>query len=74
MDTDLFGGEDFVCSEIRASKPRQGVNWASFHPTLPLIKSGLNDRQVHALLEVFHVNPSIQGLNGTIVECVSERN
>ncbi|MED6124238.1 hypothetical protein PIB30_057184 [Stylosanthes scabra] len=45
MNTDLFGGIDVVVKYVLEGHDR-GVNWASFHPTLPLIVSGADDRQV----------------------------
>uniref|UniRef100_A0A0E0LYG5 Uncharacterized protein n=1 Tax=Oryza punctata TaxID=4537 RepID=A0A0E0LYG5_ORYPU len=45
MNTDLFGGVDAVVKYVLEGYDR-GVNWASFHSTLPLIVSGADDRQV----------------------------
>ncbi|KAI4299844.1 hypothetical protein L6164_033268 [Bauhinia variegata] len=45
MNTDLFGGIDAVVKYVLEGHDR-GVNWAGFHPTLPLIVSGADDRQV----------------------------
>ncbi|WOL07591.1 coatomer subunit alpha-1-like [Canna indica] len=45
MNTDLFGGVDAVVKYVLEGHDR-GVNWASFHPTLPLIVSGADDRQI----------------------------
>ncbi|XP_062098492.1 coatomer subunit alpha-1-like [Humulus lupulus] len=45
MNSDLFGGVDSVVKYVLEGHDR-GVNWASFHPTLPLIVSGADDRQV----------------------------
>jgi coatomer protein complex subunit alpha (xenin) len=45
MNTDLFGGGDAVVKYVLEGHDR-GVNWASFHPKLPLIVSGADDRQV----------------------------
>ena len=45
MNTDLFGGGDAIVKYVLEGHDR-GVNWASFHPTLPLIVSGADDRQV----------------------------
>ncbi|GKV21086.1 hypothetical protein SLEP1_g31103 [Rubroshorea leprosula] len=45
MNTDLFGGADAVVKYVLEGHDR-GVNWAAFHPTLPLIVSGADDRQV----------------------------
>jgi len=41
---DLFGS-DAVVRDVLEGHDR-GVNWASFHPSLPLIVSGADDRQV----------------------------
>ena len=43
--TDLFGQADAVVKHVLEGHDR-GVNWACFHPTLPLIVSGADDRQV----------------------------
>jgi len=45
MNTDLFGGVDAVVKYVLEGHDR-GVNWASFHPNLPLIVSAADDRQV----------------------------
>ncbi len=45
MNNDLFGGGDTAVKYILEGHDR-GVNWAAFHPTLPLIVSGADDRQV----------------------------
>ncbi|XP_022986447.1 coatomer subunit alpha-1-like [Cucurbita maxima] len=45
MNSDLFGGVDAVVKYVLEGHDR-GVNWAAFHPTLPLIVSGADDRQV----------------------------
>ena len=42
---DLFGGGDAVVKYVLEGHDR-GVNWAGFHPSLPLIVSGADDRQV----------------------------
>ena len=44
-NTDLFGTTDAVVKHVLEGHDR-GVNWASFHPTLPLIVSGADDRQI----------------------------
>lgn len=43
--TDLFGTSDAIVKHVLEGHDR-GVNWASFHPTLPLIVSGADDRQI----------------------------
>lgn len=45
MNSDLFGSGDAVVKYVLEGHDR-GVNWASFHPSLPLIVSGADDRQV----------------------------
>ena len=43
--TDLFGQADAVVKHVLEGHDR-GVNWANFHPSMPLIVSGADDRQV----------------------------
>ena len=43
--TDLFGTSDAIVKHVLEGHDR-GVNWAAFHPTLPLIVSGADDRQL----------------------------
>merc|ERR1719199_1434046 len=45
VNNELFGGGDAVVKYVLEGHDR-GVNWASFHPSLPLIVSGADDRQV----------------------------
>ena len=42
---DLFGSSDANVKHLLEGHDR-GVNWAAFHPTMPLIVSGADDRQV----------------------------
>uniref|UniRef100_A0A2M3YZ37 Coatomer subunit alpha n=1 Tax=Anopheles braziliensis TaxID=58242 RepID=A0A2M3YZ37_9DIPT len=42
---DLFGQADAVVKHVLEGHDR-GVNWACFHPSMPLIASGADDRQV----------------------------
>jgi len=42
---DLFGQADAVVKHVLEGHDR-GVNWANFHPTMPLIISGADDRQI----------------------------
>ncbi|KAG8185683.1 hypothetical protein JTE90_003222 [Oedothorax gibbosus] len=42
--TDLFGTSDAIVKHVLSHD--RGVNWASFHPTMPLIVSGADDRLV----------------------------
>ena len=39
LNSEFFGGNDAVVKYVLEGHDR-GVNWASFHPTLPLIISG----------------------------------
>jgi coatomer protein complex subunit alpha (xenin) len=43
--TDLFGSSDAIVKHVLEGHDR-GVNWVAFHPTMPLIVSGADDRQV----------------------------
>lgn len=43
--TDLFGQADCVVKHVLEGHDR-GANWASFHPSMPLIVSGADDRQI----------------------------
>jgi len=45
VQTDLFGNTDAIVKFVLEGHDR-GVNWAAFHPTLPLIVSAADDRQV----------------------------
>jgi coatomer protein complex subunit alpha (xenin) len=45
LNTDVFGGTDVVVKYVLEGHDR-GVNWTAFHPTLPLICSAADDRQV----------------------------
>ncbi len=42
---ELFGGTDVVVRHVLEGHTR-GVNWAAFHPRLPLVVSGADDREV----------------------------
>ena len=42
---ELFGTSDAIVKHVLEGHDR-GVNWVCFHPTLPLIVSGADDRQV----------------------------
>uniref|UniRef100_A0A914ZVK8 Coatomer subunit alpha n=1 Tax=Parascaris univalens TaxID=6257 RepID=A0A914ZVK8_PARUN len=42
---DLFGQPDVVVKHVLEGHDR-GVNWVSFHPTMPILVSGADDRQV----------------------------
>lgn len=42
---DIFGNTDVLVKYVLEGHER-GVNWAAFHPTMPLIVSGADDRQV----------------------------
>jgi coatomer protein complex subunit alpha (xenin) len=45
VQAELFGTNDVVVKYVLEGHDR-GVNWAAFHPTLPLITSAADDRQV----------------------------
>jgi coatomer protein complex subunit alpha (xenin) len=45
LNSDLFGTGDAVVKYVLEGHER-GVNWAAFHPTLPMIVSGADDRIV----------------------------
>lgn len=45
LQAELFGTNDVVVKYVLEGHDR-GVNWAAFHPTLPLIASAADDRQV----------------------------
>ena len=45
VQAELFGTNDVIVKYVLEGHDR-GVNWASFHPTLPLIVSAADDRQV----------------------------
>lgn len=51
--SDVFGTSDAVVKYVLEGHER-GVNWASFHPTLPLIVSGADDR----LIKLWRMNDS----------------
>mmetsp|Transcript_9474 Transcript_9474/g.21710 ORF Transcript_9474/g.21710 Transcript_9474/m.21710 type:complete len:1277 (+) Transcript_9474:222-4052(+) len=46
IGADLFGSTDTAQVKYLLEGHDRGVNWASFHPSLPLIVSGADDRQV----------------------------
>jgi coatomer protein complex subunit alpha (xenin) len=50
---DVFGTSDAVVKYVLEGHDR-GVNWAAFHPTLPLIVSGADDR----LIKLWRMNDS----------------
>ena len=45
IQPDVFGGTDAIVKYVLEGHDR-GVNWATFHPTLPLIVSAGDDRQI----------------------------
>ena len=45
VQAELFGTNDVVVKYVLEGHDR-GVNWAAFHPSLPLLVSGADDRQV----------------------------
>lgn len=56
--TELFGVADAVVKHVMEGHDR-GVNWVCFHPTLPLILSGADDRQV----KLWRMNGTLSLLN-----------
>ncbi|KAK4297389.1 hypothetical protein Pmani_030206 [Petrolisthes manimaculis] len=48
---ELFSPDDATVRHVLEGHDR-GVNWAAFHPTLPLVISGSDDRQV----KLWHMN------------------
>ena len=59
MNTDIFGGGDAVVKYVLEGHDR-GVNWAAFHPTLPILVSGADDRQV----KLWRMNGEVQAAAG----------
>mmetsp|Transcript_36046 Transcript_36046/g.103666 ORF Transcript_36046/g.103666 Transcript_36046/m.103666 type:complete len:1217 (-) Transcript_36046:133-3783(-) len=51
--SDVFGTSDAVVKYVLEGHER-GVNWAAFHPTLPLVVSGADDR----LIKLWRMNDS----------------
>ena len=45
VNNELFGGDDALVKFVLEGHER-GVNWASFHPTLPIVISGADDRLI----------------------------
>ena len=45
VQNDIFGSPEIIVKYVLEGHDR-GVNWASFHPSLPLVVSGADDRQV----------------------------
>ena len=64
MNSDLFGGGDAVVKYVLEGHDR-GVNWAAFHPSLPLIVSGADDRQV----KLWRMNGAFMGKLGVGEGC-----
>lgn len=44
-NTDLFSTSDVVARHVLEGHDR-GVNWVVFHPTLPIVVSASDDRQI----------------------------
>lgn len=63
--TDLFGQADAVVKHVLEGHDR-GVNWACFHPTLPLIVSGADDRQI----KLWRMNEAKVSGNAGAVQCL----
>ncbi|KAJ6225704.1 hypothetical protein RDWZM_004249 [Blomia tropicalis] len=51
--SDLFGSSDVYVKHVLEGHDR-GVNWATFHPTMPLVVSGADDR----LIKLWRMNES----------------
>ncbi len=51
--SDLFGSSDVYVKHVLEGHDR-GVNWAAFHPTMPLVVSGADDR----LIKLWRMNES----------------
>ena len=45
IQNDLFGSTDVLVKYVLEGHQR-GVNWADFHPDMPLIISGADDREI----------------------------
>eukprot|EP00493_Phyllostaurus_siculus_P025914 UN26259 len=45
VSNDMFGPSDVIVKHVLEGHTR-GVNWAAFHPSMPLIVSGADDREV----------------------------
>lgn len=71
MNTDLFGGGDAVVKYVLEGHDR-GVNWAAFHPTLSLIVSGADDRQVKLWRINGNIFLHIYGWHVQAASCVPE--
>jgi len=62
QQADIFGSTDAIVKYVLEGHDRS-VNWATFHPTLPLIVSAGDDRQVklwrmNGTSDLFHIRPS----------------
>eukprot|EP01105_Mastigella_eilhardi_P021820 TRINITY_DN5311_c0_g1_i1.p1 TRINITY_DN5311_c0_g1~~TRINITY_DN5311_c0_g1_i1.p1 ORF type:complete len:1263 (-),score=380.06 TRINITY_DN5311_c0_g1_i1:95-3883(-) len=53
LQADLFGGTDAIVKFVLEGHDR-GVNWVAFHPTMPFIVSGADDR----LVKLWRMNDS----------------
>lgn len=75
VQAELFGAVDVVVKYVLEGHDR-GVNWAAFHPTLPLIASAADDRLVklwrmsgkpktHFLTQFFYLFCSVPGAHSS---------
>ncbi|KAJ7307546.1 hypothetical protein JRQ81_009571 [Phrynocephalus forsythii] len=64
---DLFGTTDAVVKHVLEGHDR-GVNWAAFHPTMPLIVSGADDRQV----KIWRMNGTAGRPAGWLLSCAKQ--
>ena len=62
---DLFGMSDAVVKHVLEGHDR-GVNWCAFHPNLPLIVSGADDRQV----KLWRMNGELQNVSYMLGKCI----
>eukprot|EP01138_Halocafeteria_seosinensis_P013421 gb/GECG01013707.1/.p1 GENE.gb/GECG01013707.1/~~gb/GECG01013707.1/.p1 ORF type:complete len:1232 (+),score=158.46 gb/GECG01013707.1/:1-3696(+) len=71
MGRDLFGAADTIVKYVLEGHDR-GVNWASFHPSQPLIVSGADDRSVKIWRMDFSKAWEVDTLRGHVnnVSCV----
>ena len=82
--TDLFGQADCVVKHVLEGHDR-GANWASFHPTMPLVVSGADDRQIklwrmsdskvasHPNPRLGHVHEACNGVSLDKFECMEHK-
>ena len=66
---ELFGTSDAIVKHVLEGHDR-GVNWVYFHPTLPLIVSGADDRQV----KLWRMNGRLSVLTISRARCLHNSN